>query len=385
MSDTTREDLEGQEQESDVLNMSDEELSNFNPSSLEPKQPEEPADEGEGSVSVGSDAESDEDGGEDDPDEGQETPSVPRENVYQSEGSDIGPSDDDDDDDDDDSAYDDQSSQTDNSGIDYKAQYETLFTPFKASDRMITVKSIEDARRLMQMGVDYQFKMQALKPSLKIMKALEKNGLLDQDKVNFLIDLDKKNPEAIKKYFKEKEIDPLDLDISSEEGTPYQPQSYAPTDQELALDEVLDEIRTTPTFQRTLKELGDNWDSESKQVLSNRPALIKLINGHIKDGIYDKVMNIVHSERALGRLSGMNDLMAYKTVGDALHAQGAFKQPGQETKPQQKASHDPAVKARKRAASPTKRSTPAKAVDPKFNPLSLSDEDFEKLTLPAIA
>jgi hypothetical protein len=262
-------------------------------------------------------------------------------------------------------------------GINYKAEYERLFSPLKAAKREIQVKNVDDARRLMQMGVDYNIKMQALKPQLRIMRALDKNGLLDEDKINFLIDLDKKNPEAIKKFLKEKEIDPMDLDLDEESS--YKPNSYAPTESEQALQDVLDDIQHTPSFKRTIDELGNKWDEESKKLLGQKPELIRIINGQIENGIYDQVMGIVESERMLGRLEGLNDLMAYKTVGDALQAQGAFKHLSKESKPERKASQDPKLKARKRAASPTKRAATTKPSAQDFNPLSMSDEEFEKM------
>ena len=265
-------------------------------------------------------------------------------------------------------------------GVDYQAEYEKLLTPFRASKREVQVKNVEDARKLMQMGVDYQYKMQALKPQLRIMRALDKNGLLDEEKVNFLIDLDKKNPEAVKKYLKDKEIDPMDLDMDSE--TDYTPQSYAPTESEQAIDDVLDDIRETKAFDRTIDELGNKWDAPSKQVLMQQPQLIKLINTQVETGVYDQIMNVVASERMLGRLQGLNDLMAYKTVGDALQASGAFDHLKAEPKPKRKPSQDPKVKARKRAASPTKRSSSTRTSAQDFHPLALSDEEFEKMGAP---
>ena len=273
--------------------------------------------------------------------------------------------------------YEGKTESSDVNGIDYRAEYNRLFSPLKAAKREIQVKTVDDARRLMQMGVDYNIKMQALKPQLRIMRALDKNGLLDEDKINFLIDLDKKNPEAIKKFLKEKEIDPMDLDLDEESS--YKPTSYAPTESEQALQDVLDDIQNTPSFKRTIEELGSKWDEESKKVLGQKPELIRIINGQIENGIYDQVMGIVESERLMGRLEGLNDLMAYKTVGDALQAQGAFKHLSKESKPERKASQDPKLKARKRAASPTKRAATTKPSTQDFNPLSLSDEEFEKM------
>jgi hypothetical protein len=266
-------------------------------------------------------------------------------------------------------------------GVDYEAEYQKLLSPFRASKREIQVKSVDDARKLMQMGVDYQYKMQAIKPQLRIMRALDKNGLLDEDKINFFIDLDKKNPEAIKEFLREKQIDPMELDLDSE--SQYKPGSYAPTEQEQAIDDVLDDIRGTKSFDRTIDEIGTKWDSGSREILTKQPQLIKLINDQVETGIYDQIMNVVASERMLGRLEGLNDLLAYKTVGDALQASGAFDHLKKESKPKRKTSQDPKLKARKRAASPTRRSSSTQPSAKDFNPLALSDDEFEKMGAPS--
>lgn len=264
--------------------------------------------------------------------------------------------------------------------IDYQAEYEKLLKPFRASKREIQIKNVDDARNLMQMGVDYRYKMQALKPKLRILRALDQNGLMDEDKINFLIDLDKKNPKAIKQLLKDKEIDPMELDMSEESD--YKPNSYAPTEAEQAIDDVLDEIRDTKAFERTIDELGNKWDGPSRQILMEQPGSIKVINEHIEAGVYDQIMNVVASERMLGRLQGLNDLLAYKTVGDALQASGAFDHLKNGSKPKRKPSQDPKLKARKRAASPTKRSSRVQPSPNDFNPLALSDEEFEKMGAP---
>jgi hypothetical protein len=230
----------------------------------------------------------------------------------------------------------------------------------------------------MQMGFDYANKMRSIKPHLKIIKALEANNLLDPSKISFYIDLDKKNPEAIKKFLKDKEIDPMELDTSEDHR--YQPRNYTPSDKEFELDLVLDEIRSTESFQRTLDEIGNNWDTESKKFITENPQLIKVINDQIGNGIYDQIMNVVETERLLGRLQGMNDLAAYKTVGDAIQSKGGFAHLQTETKPkaQKTVQRDRAkLRERKRAASPTKATPAKKKAD--IHVLDMPDDKFDQL------
>ena len=268
----------------------------------------------------------------------------------------------------------------------YRETHERLFAPFKAAGREIRIKSVDDAINLMQMGVDYREKMQKLRPQLKVVQALERNKLLDEAKINHLIDMEKGNKEAIAKFLRDKGIDTYDL--NTDEEKPYTPQSYAPSDKQMALDEVLDSIRGTEQFQRTLDELGNKWDVESKNILMDQPQLIKAINDHIGAGIYDQIMNAVVSERALGRLIGLSDLAAYKQIGDALQAQGAFKnahaKPKPESKPESKPSMRSDIKDRKRAASSPRGRAPA-SVPTDLHPLAMSDDEVEKLQLPGLA
>jgi hypothetical protein len=271
--------------------------------------------------------------------------------------------------------------------IDYEAEYKRLTAPFKANGREIQVKSAEDAIALMQMGANYNKKMAALKPNLKIMKLLENNGLMNEEKLSFLIDLDKKNPAAINKLVQESGIDPMDLD--AEKAGEYRPKIHAVDDREIDLDTVLDEIQDTPTYARTLDVVSQKWDGASKQVIAQTPQLLKVINAHMESGIYDLISKEVESERVFGRLNGLSDIESYRRVGDAIQARGGFNHltDGQIkpqasapviVEPKPKKVEDDKLKEKRRAASSTKPVAPT-AVIKDFNPLALSDEEFSKL------
>lgn len=278
---------------------------------------------------------------------------------------------------------------TEGEAIDYKAEYERLMAPFKANGRDIQVKSVEDAVSLMQMGANYNKKMAALKPNLKLLKMLENSGLLSEEKLSYLIDLDKKNPAAITKLVKDSGLDPLDIDTEKAGG--YKPNTYTVDDRELALDSVLEEILDTPSYNRTLDVVTNKWDAPSKRVVAENPQLLKVINSHIDMGIYDLISKEVESERLFGRLSGISDLEAYRQVGDAIQARGGFAHLGrQEQKtpnapvvvaPKPKKAEDPKVREQRRAASTTKPAAPS-VTPAEFNPLSMSDEEFSKAATP---
>ena len=269
--------------------------------------------------------------------------------------------------------------------IDYEAAYKKLFAPFKANGKDLQVATVDEAVTLMQMGANYNKKMAALKPNLKLMKLLENNGLLSEEKLSFLIDLEKKNPDAIGKLLKDGGIDPLDL--NAENASDYKPHTYNVDDRELELDTILGELQDSPSYNRTLDVVSNKWDGASKQVIAQQPQLLKVINDHISNGVYDLISTEIERERMFGRLNGLSDLEAYRHVGDAIQARGGFDHLASQG--QAKPSVQPAVKPapvvddqklkdKKRAASPTK-ATPATAPAADFNPLALSDDEFTKL------
>jgi len=274
--------------------------------------------------------------------------------------------------------------------IDYKAAYEKLTSPFRANGKEIQVKNIDDAIALMQMGANYNKKMAALKPNLKLLKLLETNDLLSEEKLSFLIDLHKKNPAAISKLIKESGIDPLDLDESK--AADYKPSVRRIDDREIELDQVLEEIQDSPAFNRTLHVVSKEWDQTSRQIIAEQPQLLKVLNAHMENGVFDMIAKELEHERMMGRLTGLSDIEAYRKIGDAIHARGGFNSLGRQgnTAPAAKPMMPPSkpksesvekVKEKKRAASPTVVSTP-KAPPKEFNPLAMSDEEFSKLIKP---
>lgn len=276
--------------------------------------------------------------------------------------------------------------------VNYEAEYARLMAPFKANGREVQAKSVDDAIALMQMGANYNKKMAALKPNLKLLKLLENNGLLDENKLSFLIDVDKKSPQAITKLLKESGLNPMDLDIES--TGEYTPKTHTVDDREVALDTVLEEISDTASYTRTLSIISKEWDGKTKQIIADNPELIRVINDHVERGIYDVIAKEVESERVFGRLKGLSDIEAYRQVGDAIQARGGFNSLGsvapEKTTPTtppvivppkpKKAEEDERERdAKRRAASPSRPASPSgAAAKSDLNPLSMSDAEFEK-------
>ena len=265
--------------------------------------------------------------------------------------------------------------------VDYKAEYGKLFEPFKAAGKEVTAKSIAEIQSLMKMGVDYSEKMRDMKVHRKTLKMLENNGLLDEAKLSYLIDLEKKNPEAIAKLIKDSELDPLSLDL---ENNKYTPNDYKVNDAEVELDDVIARIQATDSFTETLDIVRTKWDEVSKGTLGSKPHLLERLNSHVADGTYARVQAEVDRVRTFGGLTGLTDLDAYTQVGQLMMDRGEFNAPvvqpipkSVSTKP---AVSDTELKEKKLKLSPS-RKAPVSTTKAKYDPLvaaQMSDEDFMK-------
>ncbi|QWY13170.1 tail length tape measure protein [Escherichia phage vB_EcoP-ZQ2] len=273
----------------------------------------------------------------------------------------------------------------------YKEGYEKLMAPFKANGKMITPRSPEEAISLMQMGANYTRKMQELQPYRKVMLMLQNNGLMDEEKLSFLIDLDKKNPEAIKKLLKDSGTDPLDF--NPDEEINYQGGKHRVTDTEADFATEIDDLKSTQEGQATLGVISSTWDAASKDALYQNRGLLHTIHEQRENGIYDTIANEVNRLQVLGQIPvGTPFIQAYNYVGNLLAQQGAF---NQVAKPEPVQAVKPAVQPVVRVARPKQtlaNSEQAKAASlnraatrkatPIVNPLAMSDEDFAKLPVP---
>ena len=262
--------------------------------------------------------------------------------------------------------------------LDYKAEYEKLLAPFNANGKAIKVDSVEDAVTLMQMGANYNKKMAEFKPHLKLVKMLQNHGLLDENKLNTLIEISNGNQSAIKKVIADSDIDLYSLD--AEEDKKYASANYTVNDSEVELDLVLDELRSSTGFNRTVEVVTNTFDPASKAELLKQPQILKVINRDVESGKYDIVSNEVERLRALGKLPyDISALDAYGRVAQYLDTN-----PSQVTSTNLSNQVDPhrQVKeeqrnASRKAAAPTRKNVAKPTVVTDI--LNLSDEEFERM------
>lgn len=279
--------------------------------------------------------------------------------------------------------------------IDYQSFYKDLMAPLKANGKDIEIRSKEDILQLMRMGANYTRKMQDIAPHRKILAMLENNGMLDESKLSYYIDLEKKNPEAIKKLIKESGIDPLDIDLKAE--STYQQGNHQVGDDEVAFRSALEDVKSTPTGQETLRVIDSTWDKTSKEELWKSPEVLSIIHQQRENGIYDRVVTEVQRQTMLGAIpAGTPFVQAYMKVGNELGAKGAFADIAspQVAQPSQNAGVLPAAQVTPLAtrvvtpkaqvtnsaaanAAATSRGNP-KRIAPISNLQGMGDEDFMK-------
>lgn len=269
---------------------------------------------------------------------------------------------------------------TESSVTDYEEFYKTVMAPFKANGKTVELRSPDEAIQLMQMGANYTKKMQEIKPYRKVLMMLQNNELMDEDKLAYLIDLDKKDPAAIKKLLKDAEIDPFDLDLDSEDT--YQAGNHRISDQEINFTTIMEEVRDSPAGNETLMEITSSWDSASKELLWASPEVMKHVYQHRRIGIYDTIKSEVERQKTLGNIGpNVPFIHAYKQVGDLLQQQGVLDQVAKDpnAEPVRRVAKPKSMvkNTAKAKAAATSRGTPTKRGEV-VNVLAMSDDDFLK-------
>lgn len=269
-------------------------------------------------------------------------------------------------------------------GVNHQEFYNTLTKPFKANGREFQVTNPNDMIALMQKGLNYSKKMEEIKPNLNLIKTLEQYGLTDESKLSYLIDLHNKKPEAIAKLIKDSEIDLYEFD--TEQAEQYVPQNKVVHKSQL--EEVISEVvEANPEFNSVLNSIYTDWDNQSKQAVINNPNILRLLSEQQTNGIYDKIMNIMEYEKAVGRLDGVAYLQAYGEIEDRLlggSTEGQASQQSQQSQQQAQAftaprpnqtnnSSNTSEQKRKVASPSTNTAKPSTEV---IDPLKMSDEEL---------
>lgn len=274
--------------------------------------------------------------------------------------------------------------------IDYKSEYEKITAPFKASGKTIQVRDSNEVISLMQKGVDYTKKQQALKPRLKELQILENQNMLG-DNLGYAIDLFNGNTKALAKLIKERNIDISELSPNmygdEEDNSPdYTPTNYSISDAEMRLKDVELTLKDSPNFQRLFTTLTE-LDDDSKAKFRSNPDLLLRLNEHMDSGLYDQIQNELEHRRIVGDASvdGMNFYDAYTAVGNEILAYNARVAQQQQQQQQQQYAEQyqqqQLQQKRNSAKSTNSRSTGRTSNPMMYDPLTCSDEEFAQINL----
>ena len=156
-------------------------------------------------------------------------------------------------------------------------------------------------------AMNYTQKMQQIKPWRKTIDAIEQANL-SQDDVNLAIDVLKGDKDAIASLLKRTGIDALELDV---DNSTYQPKDYGRNETELAIKDIVDEIKGDKEYDTTYDILESKWDSKSRSEFIDNPELIRQLHIDVKSGMFDTIAPIANKLKVYdgGRKS---DLDYYK-------------------------------------------------------------------------
>ena len=261
----------------------------------------------------------------------------------------------------------------DNQEVDYKSIYEQVFKPFKANGKEITPKSVEDIISLMQMGANYTKKMQLMAPMKKVVQSLD-NAKIDEQELNFLIDVSKGDKEAIKQLLIKHKIDPLEIDLDGDNT--YSPRNNIASDEDVEFNDTLMDIHDSlPKIQEILNK---TWDDSSKKAILKDPRLMRALHEEVQMGRFDEVQKRLEAEKTFGRYKGISDVNAYIDLVSKME-QERMKTKTQPETPTKTESTKRIPDKSKAAPTKGKTSKSSSSLTAK-DLLSMSDDEFNKLS-----
>ncbi len=261
----------------------------------------------------------------------------------------------------------------DNQEVDYKSIYEQVFKPFKANGKEITPKSVEDIISLMQMGANYTKKMQLMAPMKKVVQSLD-NAKIDEQELNFLIDVSKGDKEAIKQLLIKHKIDPLEIDLDGDNT--YSPRNNIASDEDVEFNDTLMDIHDS--LPRIQEILNNTWDDNSKKVILKDPRLMRALHEEVQMGRFDEVQKRLEAEKTFGRYKGVSDVDAYIDLVSKME-QERMKTKTQPETPTKTESTKKIPDKSKAAPTKGKTSKSSSSLTAK-DLLSMSDDEFNKLS-----
>jgi len=231
---------------------------------------------------------------------------------------------------------------------------------------------------------NYTQKMQTIKPWRKTIDAIEQADLSAED-INLAIDVLKGDKDAIAAVLKRTGTDALELDVDNSQ---YQPKDYGRNETEIAIKDIVDEIKNDPEYDTTYNVLEKQWDGRSRTAFAENPEMIRQLHIDVKSGMYDIIAPIASKLKVYdnGRSS---DLDYYKEAAKQYFDQQSQQEERARVREEKvsqreeidrvksatkKRSSTQVSSAKRKAAAPTKKAAGAARVT---DYLDNSDESYE--------
>jgi hypothetical protein len=216
--------------------------------------------------------------------------------------------------------------------------YKKLFQPIKANGTEIQPDP-DKMIQLVQLGSKYYADREKVKPKLELVNMLEKAGVNDKEKLTLALDIVNGNKEALSKFLKDNEIDPIDLDLEESQYNPNINKYYDP--QESKLKEVEGQLEGSKFYDAITKTVA-SIDEQSQEKLLQEPEKLLAINAHMETGLYDQIIQKMNEEKMFG--VGLNEsfIDKYERIGLQLIQGGnANQQPQQQVNQKQPNQPEP--------------------------------------------
>ena len=219
--------------------------------------------------------------------------------------------------------------------LEQNKEFQRILEPFKANGKEMSVKDVDEAMQLMKMGANYVKKMTVMKPHLNAVKLLQRNDLLDQDKLNTLIDISKGNTDAIASFLQTLNVDPADLIGKEQEASSYKPNEYKIDEAEEAVVDVLETIKSdSPSeYNNLVSNVINQWDTGSNRLFGERPEILEVLVENMQNkndqgqSVFELVNTELQRQKTLGKTKGQNDLEAYFAIGQAMFSDNSEQKP----------------------------------------------------------
>ena len=218
------------------------------------------------------------------------------------------------------------------STVDYKSFYEALTNAeFKANGKM--VKGFTDPTKIIraqQMLYGFEEKMSGFKQYRPFVGSLKKTGMIDNpEKFNMMMDIMSGDKEALKAFIKSSNIDPIiDLDLDT---VNYKGNNYIDSKQSLDIEDTLEIAKNLGVEDKFRETVGKKWDDESFQEFTAKPEVREDLLEHMTNRInpndetspiiYDAVQDKISEMKLLdnnGTFNAKSSINQYRAAVVAL-------------------------------------------------------------------